>query len=176
MLSDREFKILITGLAALPTILLAGLATFWSWRRDQERIIVQKSPVHWRTLDGSQNENTLTGIGILVRNLSLYPVRIVGLGFLLDGKTLLALDRQDIGEEAWPLELASHARMLVRASETQWTQLKADGHHRRIMDWKFVAVAVTETGHTSRSDRLSVCVFRPYRWIKNMMKRGPELQ
>lgn len=169
MLSDREFKILITGLAALPTILLAGVATYWSWRRDQERIIVQKSPVHWQTLDGTQNENTLTGLGIVVRNMSLYPVRIVGLGFILDGKALLTFDRKNFGEEDWPRELASHARMLVYANNSDWEQLKTAGQHRRIMDWKFVAVAVTETGHTFRSDRLSVNVFRPFRWIKKRL-------
>jgi hypothetical protein len=99
MTPEHKFAVWVTVLAGLPTVVLTGAAGYWTWRRDQERIIVQKSPVHWRTLDGTRTDATLSGVGIVVRNLSLCPVRIAGLGFLVDGKQSLPFDRDEHKED-----------------------------------------------------------------------------
>jgi hypothetical protein len=92
-----------------------------------------------------RNRRSLGGVGIVVTNLSLYPVRIAGLAFLMGGKTILVFDRDEHKDE-WPLKLASHARMRVFASDREWKRLETLGVPNKIMDWKFVAVAATETG------------------------------
>jgi hypothetical protein len=171
MTPEQKFTLWTSALTALPTIVFTGAVAFWTWRRDQERIIVQKSPVHWETVDGTHPDATLCGVGVVVRNLSLYPVRIAGLGFFVDGKTSLPFERDKHNREEWPLELASHARMLVYANETEWKRLEAFGLRDRIMDWQFVAVAVTETGTPFFSNRLSVRIMRPLRSIRRWFKK-----
>jgi hypothetical protein len=171
MTPERTFTLWITALTALPTIVLAAVVAYWNWKRDQERIIVQKSPTHWKTMDGTQTAATLCGVGVVVTNLSLYPVRIAGLGFRLDGKHALAFDHDEHDQKEWPLELASHARMLVAASPSEWKQLEALGVRERMMDWKFVAVAVTQTGGRFFSNRLSVGILRPFRVFRRWLNK-----
>jgi hypothetical protein len=163
MTPEHKFVLWSNLLTAFPSIALAGMVAFWTWRRDQERIAVRKSPVRWTTLDGS--ETSITGVGVVVTNLSLFPVRIVGLGFRLDGKHALSLDR-DTREGEWPEEIASRARMIVYANKAEWKQLEALGARARIMDWKFVAVATTETSGRFTSNRLSVQIMRPLRSLR----------
>ena len=76
MTSEHTFTLWTTALSALPTIVFTGVIAYWTWRRDQERIIVQKSPQYWNTLDGTQPDAALCGVGVVVTNLSLFPVRI----------------------------------------------------------------------------------------------------
>jgi hypothetical protein len=147
------------------------MVAYWTWRRDQERIIVHKSPVHWKTLD--ETEGALCGAGIIVTNMSLFPVRIAGLAFLMNGKTIFVFDR-DGHLEDWPLELASHARMNVGATDREWKQLEALGVPDKIMDWKFVAVAKTETGARFSSNRLSVGIMRPFRSLQRRLSKFRE--
>lgn len=173
MTPEHKFALWSTVLTALPTILFTGTVAFWTWKRDQERIVVQKSPKHWKTADGTQSDATLCGVGVIVRNLSLYPVRIAGLGFFVDGKISVPFER-DKHREEWPLELASHARMLVFADETEWKKLEALGLRDRIMDSQFVAVAVTETGSRFFSNRLSVRIIRPLRKLRSWLKKCSE--
>jgi hypothetical protein len=165
MTPEHKFIVWTTALTALPTITFTGMVAFWTWRRDQERIIVHKSPVHWNTLD--ETEGALCGAGIVVRNLSLFPVRIAGLAFRIHGKTIFVFDHDEHVED-WPLELASHAKMNVSATGREWKRLEALGVPDKIMDWKFVAVAVTETGARFSSNRLSVGIVRP---LRNLWRR-----
>ena len=165
--SDQTITLWATLLTGLPTIVFTGWMAFWTWRRDQERIIVLKVPSHWETLDGTKNDLTLCGLGIVVRNLSLFPVRIVALGFFYNGNEVLEFKRFLGLETDWPLELASHARMIVYASEDQWAQVKESGLHTKIMDRKFIAIAMTETGGWFSSNRLSVRILRPFRAARN---------
>lgn len=169
MTPEHTFTLWITALFTLPTIVFTGAVAYWTWRADQERIIVQKSPMHWETLDGTQSGATLSGVGIVVRNLSLFPVRIAGLGFFVDGTTSFPFSRAD-HESEWPIELASQARIVVYASGQEWARFEALAFHYRIMDPKLVAVAVTETGRRFFSNRLSVRVARRLRsfplWAK----------
>jgi hypothetical protein len=171
MTSDQTFTVWIAALTALPTIGFTGWVAYWTWRRDQERIVVQKSPVHWKTLDGTQTEATLTGVGVVVTNFSLYPVRVAGIGFRVDGKTALALDRDGHDEKEWPPEVASHARMVVYANAKEWKQLDALGLRNRIDDSGFVAVARTQAGSLFASNRLSVRILRPLRAIRHWLKK-----
>jgi hypothetical protein len=169
MTPEHKFTLWTTALTALPAIVFTGAVAYWTWRRDQERIIVQKSPVYWKTLDGT--DGPLAGVGIVVTNLSLYPVRIAGLAFLVGGKTILVFDRDEHKDE-WPLKLASHARMRVFASDREWKRLETLGVPNKIMDWKFVAVAATETGARFSSNRLKVGIMRPIRSLRRRLSKS----
>jgi hypothetical protein len=155
MTPDQKIELWVASLTALPTIVFTGWVAWWTWRRDQERIIVQYSPLHWKTIDGKQTDATLCALGIVVRNLSLYPVRITALGFLLEGKTPFALDH-DLHSREWPEELASHARLLIYATDQEWIRLEGLGIRERIKDGKLEAVATTEMGRKFFSHRLRV--------------------
>lgn len=171
MTPEHKFTLWTAIFTGLPTIVFTGMVAFWTWRRDQERIIVQKSPVHWKTLDGT--DGPLCGAGIVVTNLSLFPVRIAGLAFRMDGETLFVFER-DEHKEKWPSELASHARMSVIATDREWKRLETLGVPDKIMDWKFVAVAATETGSRFFSNRLRLKIVRPLRTLRDRLskKRG----
>jgi hypothetical protein len=176
MTSEHTFTLWTTALSALPTIVFTGVIAYWTWRRDQERIIVQKSPQYWNTLDGTQPDAALCGVGVVVTNLSLFPVRITGLGFLIDGKKSFPLDREK-HKVQWSPEIASHARMVVYAEEGEWKQLvNILGNRGRVNDWNFVAIANTETGRRFASNRFSVRVFRPlkilWRWLRRKTGRS----
>ena len=176
MTPEQTFTLWTTALAGLQTVAFTGWIAYWTWRRDQERIIVQKSPVYWETIDGTdpdgtETDATLCGVGIVVTNLSLYPVRIVGLGFRMNGKHALAFEREKLGNE-WPSEIASHTRTAVYTSEAQWRRLVDTlGHRGRILDRKFVAVAVTATGNRVNSDRLSGPVLKPVLAVRGWLMR-----
>ncbi|MGA7523550.1 MAG: hypothetical protein WBW84_13940 [Acidobacteriaceae bacterium] len=163
MTPDQKIVLWAAAISAVPTALFTGWVAWWTWRRDQERIVVQKSPMHWETMDGSQTDATLCGFGIVVTNLSLFPVRIIGLGIRLNRKHAFAFDRTEHRDAEWPAEIASHARIVVYASEKEWTQIKAKGLDKRIMNWIFVAVARTETGGLFASNRLNIKLLRPFR-------------
>jgi hypothetical protein len=170
MTPDQKIAVWTAALAALPTMVFTGVVAYWNWRRDQERVIVRKSPVYWGTLDGTQSDARLCGVGIAVTNLSLYPVRVAGLGFLFDGKKSFPLLREN-HEEAWPPEIASRARMVIYANDAEWKQLvDALGSRDRIMEWGFVAVANTEAGGRFASNRLSVRVKKPFRVIRRWLR------
>lgn len=172
MTPEQTFTLWITVLTATATIVFTGAVAYWNWRRDQERIIVKKSPTYWETLDGTETDVALCGVGIVVTNLSLFPVRIAGLAFLLDGKRLFPLER-DKHEGEWSLEVASRARMVVRATDDEWKRLvDALGSRSRILGRNFVAVAVTETDGRFFSNRLSVRVMRPLRAFRRWLKRA----
>src|SRR4029079_12620952 len=108
MTPDQKFTLWIAAVTTLPTIVFAGAVAYWNWKRDQERIVVRKSPTNWNETDGAQSDATQSSVGVAVTNLSLFPVRIVGLGFRMDGKYSWTFDRDKHDEKEWPLELASH--------------------------------------------------------------------
>jgi hypothetical protein len=174
MTPEHKFTLLTVIFTGLPTILFTGVVAYWTWRRDQERIIVQKSPLHWKTYDGT--EGALDGAGVVVKNLSLYPVRISGLAFVFDKRNFFIFDRDEHKDE-WPLEIASHARMVVYANPREWKRLEALGTRDKIMNWKFVAVAVTETGSRFASNRFKVWIARPLWFLRDRLskKRGYRL-
>ena len=68
MTPEHKFIVWTTALTALPTIVFTGIVAFWTWRRDQERIIVQKSTVHWKILDETEGGLCRNGRSILVQS------------------------------------------------------------------------------------------------------------
>jgi hypothetical protein len=174
MTPEHKFALWTTVLTGLPTIIFTGAVAYWTWRRDQERIVVQKSPQYWNTLDGRLTPEVLVTVGVVVRNLSLFPVRVSGLAFLMDGREVLVLDRSD-HEDEWLKELPSRSRMVVYANEREWQQLNRLGLRDKIMNWEFVAVAVTETQSRFVSNRLSVRVFRTLRRIRMWFARSKKV-
>jgi hypothetical protein len=78
------FTALFTGIPAL-------LLFWWTWQRDQERLIVQKLLVQWQTASGdSVLERDTRGptFGILIRNRSLFPVHVSAVGYKIDGNVI----------------------------------------------------------------------------------------
>lgn len=172
MTPDQKVALWVAGLTALPTIVFTGAVAYWNWRRDQERLIVMKSPLYWQTPTGAETDATLCGVGIVVINLSLYPVRVAGLALLLDGKTFFEFYKPAHDELSWPPEIPGHARMIVRSTEQEWNQILFALEERgKAAVSKFVAVAVTETGRRFASNRLKFRILRPLRAARSWLKR-----
>ena len=115
----------------------------------------------------------MCGAGIVVTNLSLYPVRIAKLGFRISGKRTWGFDRDNHDGDEWPLEIKSYARMIVYANAREWKQLEALGVPHEIVDWEFVAVAVTETDRRFFSNRLRLKIMRPLRTLRRLLLKQP---
>jgi len=88
-------EIVIGSVAALATAIFTGvpavLLFWWTWQRDQERIIVKKLIPNWPTLTGQwvpQKDRFGPVFNILVRNRSLFPVYVSAAGFLVDGEVI----------------------------------------------------------------------------------------
>jgi hypothetical protein len=78
-------------LTALFTGIPAALLFWWTWQRDQERLVVQKLFPNWQTLTGKRVPGTdQFGLvfGILIRNRSLFPVHVSAVGFEVDGSVI----------------------------------------------------------------------------------------
>ncbi len=120
-MTERTFQLLKDALIAVPTVTFTGFVAWWSWRRDQERLRVQK-------ILGED-------IGVSVTNLSLFPVRVCGAGFQLpDGRKIplkdarrertdkgpLTLPELSSGSDgprvAWPVDIPSYGRSVFYAS------------------------------------------------------------
>jgi hypothetical protein len=170
MTPDEKITLWVSAILAFPTIVFTGWVAWWTWKRDQERIRVQYSPIHWRTVDGVQTDETLSGLGVVLTNLSLFPVRIVALGLWLPCGKHLDLDR-DAHEKDWPFQIESRSRVLVVSTPTEWTQLKGLGAKAAIKENKVVAVALTETGYTFHSRRVGLVFLRPIRWLQRRWKK-----
>jgi len=174
MTPEHKFTLWATALTAIPTLALATAVAYWTWRRDQERVIVKKVPLYWETLDPTR-EGPISTIGIMVINLSLFPVRIAGLCFRISNTRNIVLDRSKHKED-WPPEIVSQGRIVIYANDQEWNELKALGATKRVMDWDFVAIALTETGSRFSSNRISVNMMRPLRAcrreLSKIMNRG----
>lgn len=92
-------EIIIGSVTVLCTAFFTGvpalLLFWWTWRRDQERLKVQKLVWMAHTTEGKLlplRDNVGPQFGILVRNLSLFPVRVSDAAFEIDGE-LIELDR-----------------------------------------------------------------------------------
>src|ERR1043166_6065289 len=91
MTPELAKEIIVGCVAALATAVPAALLFWWTWQRDQERLIVKKLIPHWPTLTGDSIPET-DAFGpvfeILVRNRSLFPVYVSAAGFLIDGEVI----------------------------------------------------------------------------------------
>jgi len=162
--NDHWFEILKDILIAFPTVTFTGWIAYWTWRRDQERLRVQKYLVFDRTIEGKPVLVTNSEIGVLVINLSLFPVRICAVGFTTPekGKPIelrdaeVEVEKQEQfapppfpnlqrGKVRWPVEIPSHSRQLFYSGRDDLIALAKelpDGF-RNTAACK--AIAVTET-------------------------------
>jgi len=157
-LTDHTFTLLVAGLISAPTIAFTGFVAYWTWRRDQERLIVRKV-IHrklvprWGPEGGVATEVEADLGGIVVSNASLFPVRVMSLSFEIDGHEVVIGPHASGG--SWPDELASHARMFLYAGDREWEPIRERGCGSDIEDTRLVAVAITETGQRFTSDGIS---------------------
>jgi hypothetical protein len=91
-------EIIVGCVAAIATAIFTGvpaaLLVWWSWQRDQERLVVQKLIPNSQTVTGewvAERDGFGPVFGILIRNRSLYPVHLSEMGFEIDG-TAIALE------------------------------------------------------------------------------------
>lgn len=78
------FTALFTG---IPAVLLF----WWTWQRDQERLVVQKLLMETQTVSGGsvlERDQLGPTFGILIRNCSLFPVHVSAVGYKIDGNVL----------------------------------------------------------------------------------------
>lgn len=137
MTPELTKEIIIDSLSVFFTALFAGLpgaALFWwTYQRDQERLIVEKTRPRGTSFDGKQvlaKDNLGPIYGIVIRNRSLFPVHVSAVGFEIDGEVIQAehpdlplklkrnpdpySDKPNIPDEnANPLEIPSQAAILV---------------------------------------------------------------
>jgi hypothetical protein len=100
----------------------------------------------------------------------LEDIRRTGLAFLFDKETIFTFDR-DAHKDELPLEIPSHSRIVIYANSKEWKQLEALGTREKIMNWKFVAVAVTETGGRFTSNRFKVWIARPLWFLRDRLSK-----
>src|ERR1700730_2151825 len=83
--------ILSVFFTALFTGVPAALLFWWTWKRDQEQIIVQKLLNRWDTATGGkvlERDELGPTVGILVRNRSLFSIHVSAVGFEIDGQVI----------------------------------------------------------------------------------------
>jgi hypothetical protein len=153
-MTDRQFTLLVAAITALPTIIFTGFVAYWSWKRDQERLIIKKVSWSWQSATGASVPAKGVAGGILVRNLSLFPVRVKELGFAVGGKGV-SITRGD-HEDEWPVELASHSDMVVNFGPDEWQEVQNLGCGEDVLSPKFAAAALTETGRKFTTNTLDV--------------------
>ncbi len=114
--------------APLSTLSFTAWLAYWTWRRDQERLSVQKIIPQMMDVDGKKVWID-AGHGVLVRNLSLFSVRIRAVGFVLPDKSVYQLVDPTTEQAVpakhaslfsnpgrvqvsiiWPVEIPSHGR------------------------------------------------------------------
>jgi hypothetical protein len=96
MTPELTKEILVGVLSAFFTALFAGVPGFalfwWTYRRDQERLIVEKARPHGLAFEkkGLDQENVGPVYGIVIRNRSLFSVHVSDVGFEIDGEVIAA--------------------------------------------------------------------------------------
>lgn len=97
MTPELTKEIVIGSLSVFFTALFAGLpgaALFWwTYQRDQERLIVEKTRPRGLALEGKQvfaKDNVGPVFGIIIRNRSLFSVHVSAVGFEIDGDVIQA--------------------------------------------------------------------------------------
>jgi len=132
--SENWFELIKDILIALPTIVFTGWIAFWTWLRDQDRLKVQKYLVFANTIEGDPVLVRDTDVGVMVVNLSLFPVRICAVGFTTPEKgsfielrdTRIEVAKEEAFapmpfptlervEVRWPVEIPSHGKQLFFA-------------------------------------------------------------
>ena len=81
MTPDHRFELVKELVIALPTIVFTGWIAYWTSLRDQDRLRVQKYLPFSNTVDGKSVLVSDGEVGVLIVNLSLFPVWISAVGF-----------------------------------------------------------------------------------------------
>jgi hypothetical protein len=90
--AELKKEIIVGCIAAIATAIPAALLFWWTWKRDQERIIVKKVIPHSPTLtDQSVPEKDEFGpvFNILITNRSLFPIYLSAFGVSIDGEVIV---------------------------------------------------------------------------------------
>jgi len=141
MAPELEKEIIIGTLSTFFGAFFTGIPAFllfwWTWQRDQERLVVQKLLSFAETVNGGRvrlRDGDGPILDILVRNRSLFPVRISAAGFEVDGKVIQLQHpsapmpmRKDpdhgasrpyvVNADDDPWELASQRRMVISVTD-----------------------------------------------------------
>jgi hypothetical protein len=96
MIDDRVMKEIIVGSVAVASAALfsgipAAVLVWWTWQRDQERLLVQKLLWYGNKLGGGEvllSDTYGPMFHILIRNRSLFSVYVSAVGFEIDGVVL----------------------------------------------------------------------------------------
>jgi hypothetical protein len=112
-MTEHTFQLVKDALVALPTVSFTGFVAWWSWRRDQERLRVQKIVPYIQTVSGERVPTSGGEIGVLVTNFSLFPIRICAVDFKLANADIVEFaatrrERTDKGPLTMP-ELSSES-------------------------------------------------------------------
>lgn len=114
-MTELEKETIVACVGAAFSGVPAVLLFWWTWRRDQERLIVQKVIDHYPTLGGGQviakDQSGIPLIDVLIRNRSLFPVRVSAVGFQID-KTVIQLETLD-----WPVKVKRNPDPYTALSE-----------------------------------------------------------
>jgi hypothetical protein len=91
-MTELEKATIVACVGAASTGIPAVLLFWWTWLRDQERVKVLKIIDTWTTPTGEdvvvKDDVGIPTLGILVRNRSLFPVRISAVGFKVDRRVI----------------------------------------------------------------------------------------
>jgi len=92
-MSDLTKEIIVGSLAVFFTALFTGIPAvmlfWWTWQRDQERLVVQKQFWYGKGPDGKRVllwDGYGPRFGLLIRNRSLFSVHVDAVGFEIDGE------------------------------------------------------------------------------------------
>jgi len=179
MTPELTKETIIAAMTAVFTGIPAALVFWWTYRRDQERLIIRKLRPRGATLEGNKvlaTDPLGPVFGILIRNLSLFPVRISAEGFKIDGE-VTQLERAHFGKNTRknpgrssnpvrppdpdldpdPFEIPSNSYVMVTVIDPVDRKNLAAAHLRAQKrrgtliedvsdDPEVIAVVVTETG------------------------------
>ena len=109
MTPELEKEVIIGVVSALFTAVFTGIPAaalfWWTWQRDQERLVVQKLLNEVHTAAGSsvlERDSLGPTFGILIRNRSLFPVHISAVGYKIDSDFPIALERPLLSSKMRP--------------------------------------------------------------------------
>ena len=95
MTPELTKEVIVACLGVVLTALFTGvpavLLFWWTWRRDQERLLVQKLFSNWQTIDWkwvSAKDAHGPVIDILIRNRSLFSVHVSAVGLRIHNRII----------------------------------------------------------------------------------------
>lgn len=144
-MTEMEKETIVACVSAAFSGIPAVLLFWWTWRRDQERLIVQKVIDHYPQLGGglviAKDQSGMPLMDVLIRNRSLFPVRVGAVGFKID-KTIIQLETLD-----WPVKVKRNPDPYTILSE-----VPDDRNPNELRPGESVRIALRDT-----ADRDALC-------------------